>query len=214
MAFTQAQWYAKLKSFVPAWLFEKDGEIYTPAVYQGTAEVLAEADALDDYFNTQTFIQESENPYLAEHGFERGLTQLPLESDADFAFRVANLKGLSDLPDLQALIETVLLVKGSIFREHYAGGPCLNRGSFLNRNEVIITKHYNWFTVIVPPQKHVPYSFLDHGNTAHYAAFGNRGFFAGSLTTLPVGKVLSVVDQLIKKNKAFGVGYRLYEGKH
>lgn len=214
MAFTQAQWYAKLKSFVPGWIFEKDGQVNAPAVYNGAAKVLAGADTIDDYFWTQTFIQDSENPYLAIHGFERGLTQLPLESDANFALRIANLKGTSDLPDLRALVETVLLVKGSIFREHYAGGPCLARGSFLNRYEIIIDKHYNWFSVIVPPQKHVPYSFLCHGNGALHAAFCARGNFAGESGTLATGIVMSVVDEILQVNKSFGVGYRLFEATH
>ncbi len=214
MAFSQPQWYARLKSFVQAWRFDKDAEVNAPAIYNGAAKILSEADAITDYFENQTFIQIAENPYLGLHGFERGLTQLPLESNAQFASRIANIKNTSDVPDLKAVIDSQLLVGPSTFREHFNDGPHLNRRSFLNRNEIFIQKHYNWFTVIVPPQKHAPFSFIDHGNGAVNGSFGSRGFFAGSNTTLPVGKLLSVIDQILAVDKAFGVGYRLYEGKH
>jgi hypothetical protein len=214
MALTQAQWFAKLKSFVPGWKFDRDSEINAPAVYQGTAQVLSEADGQNEYFIEQTFILTEENPYLALQGFERGLTQLPLESDAQFKDRVRNIKNITDLPDLQSLVDSQLIVGVSTFIEHFNAGPCLNRHSFLNRDEIFIEKHYNWFTVIVPPQKHPPYSFLDVGNGEANSTFGNRGFFAGSDTTLPIGKLLAVIDQILAANKAFGVAYRLYEGTH
>lgn len=202
MALSQAQWLAKLKSWVPDWYFQTSH--YNEAIFSGWALVFSEVQQNADQFFAQTLITESEDEYLDLHGFERGFFRLPLEINPSYAKRVQSLLNQSNPPAIEDLVNSVLIVGTCTIREHGFGDIiCLNRGSFLNRSEVYTDSYYNTFTIIVDEQIHAPYSFLSRG-----CFFDRSNFFGTSQSDVTV---FDLILQIVNNVKAAGTLYRVLE---
>lgn len=88
MALTAAQWFSKLKKFVPGWIFEKD--VNSQAIFQAEAAVCHQIQQDTDDAQTSTFITDAVAPVLDLHGDERSLPRNTGELDAAYSARVQN----------------------------------------------------------------------------------------------------------------------------
>jgi hypothetical protein len=202
MGLSQAQFFAKIKSWVPEWYFES--EEFNIAIFQGFAKVLANLQQNAEDHQKQRFIGLAESLFLDLHGAQRGFFRLPRETNPVYASRVRSLLNRSNPPALEALVNSVLIVGTCTIREHGLGDIiCANRGSFLNRREVFTDNYYNSFTIIVDRQIHPPYSFLNR------EYFANRGDFLGSNTSDQT--VFDLILEVVNTNKAAGTLYRVLE---
>jgi len=202
MAQSQAQWYEKLKGFVPKWWFEQ--EKLAPAIFQAMAAVYAEAELKIENNQKETFILQADGDYLDAHGDERTVPRLPSEADDFYRQRVRNIVNSSNYPDIKALVDSLLINGESTIREHaYGDIVCFSRESFYSRAEVLTDAWYNVFSIIVDNQLHEPYSFYSREN------FLSREDFVGS-TTSDI-KIFEQIVEAVNKSKAIGVQYRLLE---
>lgn len=201
----QDQWYAKLKSWVPSWFFES--EFYNVAVFKAVAKLLSLTQNSSDAHFTQTFILQSTGEYLDTHGEERNIPRVsPAEPDPLYAKRVQNIINSSNKPAIKALVDALLIVGECKIIEHMTDGIFCNRGSFLNRDEVFTDRrHYNYFSVIIPPQIPASNSYL---NREMYA---DRGHYMGSLGPIDIDLLLAIINVSINKARAAGVFYRILE---
>jgi hypothetical protein len=200
MALTQAQWYQKLRGFLPAWWFEQEN--HQDAVLQGMSAIFAELDVeADNHFN-ETFITRSTAPVIDAHGAERNVTRLSGELDQPLSQRIRYILNQSN-PNAIATLVNSLLVRGTCTVREHATDRIFCGGSFLNRHEVFTDEFYNVFSIVVDKQVHDPYSFLSRGN------FASRGDFVGSNES-SLAQFQAIVEA-VNKAKAFGVLYRVTE---
>lgn len=203
MALTKEQWFLKLKALVPSWVFQKDGN--NIAIWKGMAAILEQVQIDQENHFKETFILESSEEYLAEHGEERSKFQYPLEPLETFRERVRLIRNQSNIPDLKALVDALLIVPESVFINNYERTNFLNRGAYLNRNIIDFKFLYNAFTIIVKYQVREPESFYDR------EYFAGRGNFLGSYTSS--SSVLNNIIKTVNEEKAYGTVYRLIERK-
>lgn len=203
MALTQAQWYEKLKTWIPGWWFEETG--YNEAVLQGLAAVFSASQQNGDDHQAQTYITRADAPFLDAHGDERNVERLPSESNLTYSTRIRNIVNQSNLPDLKSLVDAVLIAGESTFFEHadLRTHAFFNRESFYNRREIYTDLSYNVFSIVLEKQLHEPYSFLNR------EYFTNRLDFAGSNESSQ--DVFDQVAAIVNKAKAGGVMYRITE---
>jgi hypothetical protein len=202
MAMSQAQWFTKLKSFLPSWWYEN--EKYQIAVLEAMAAVFAELDIeADNHFN-ETFISKATAPVLDAHGAERSVDRLTGELDAPFSQRIRYIINQSNPVDIKTMVDS-LLIKGKCdIREHGLGDALFaSRGSFCNRHEVFTDISYDTFSIVVDKQLHDPYSFLSRENFA-----SREDFIGSSESSLPIFQAIAAA---VNKAKAFGVLYRISE---
>lgn len=201
---TQDQWYQKLKSWVPSWYFES--EYYNVAIFKAIAKILSlTGKSADDHF-VETFILQAHGEFLNTHGAERNIPRITGEPDPLYAKRVQQIVNNSNRPDIKALVDALLIVGECKIIEHQMEGIYCNRGSFLNRDEVFTDRrHYNYFTVLIPPQIPQSNSFL---NREMYA---NRGHYIGTLGPISIDLLLAIINASINKARAAGVFYRIIE---
>jgi hypothetical protein len=161
MALDQAQWYAKIKRWVPSWYFEKNQ--YAAAVFQGLAAVFAQIQQDIDDAQAATFILDSPGPVIDLLGDERDTPRLTGESDASYQPRVQNsLFQKVSLAQLQSLVNAVLNNGPAFFIDNeeygYFDDPDVSSNpGFLYYDDyysrwISLSKWYNWFTVIIPAQ--------------------------------------------------------------
>jgi len=201
MGLSQAQWYAKIKTWVPNWWFEEIEN--QQAVFQGLAKVLAELEVELDAHITETFICQADGDYLDEHGLERNLTRKTGESDADFCTRIRNLTNSTNCPAIKSLVDDLLEVGEATIVEDYNAAFFCDREAFLNRGHLLLDQIYNAFSIIVDKQVHAPYSFLDREYFATRENFIGRNDSAIELFELIV--------EAVNRAKALGVLYRVIE---
>jgi len=202
MALTQEQWFQKLKSFVPSWVFER--RVESVAIFQAAAKCMADIQQMADDHVRETFIDQATDEYVAMQGDERSVTRLPMESLGSFRLRVKNIVNRSNLPAIKQLVDALLLRGESTIIEHTStSGNFYNRGSYLDRNIIDFEVLYNAFTIIIDYQIPEPTSFYNRG------AFLNRGFLNGASTSSE--EVFRNIIQAVNQNKAFGTVYRLIE---
>ena len=203
MAQTQAQWYSKLKTWVPEWFFEK--EIYSKALFSGMAKVLSMVQEDVDFSFNQTFIDRAIGNYLDLLGAERGVTRIDGEFDAQYAVRIKS-KGLvsqANRPAILAIVNALLIQGVASMKEDWEGGVFFNRGAHFNRSEILISPIENTFTLVVDKQIPDPNSFFDR------EYFADREDFFGKSESSDY--VFQLILNAVNDNKALGVFYRIFE---
>lgn len=199
---SQATWYAKLKTWVPSWVFEDEEK--SEAIFQGMAKVLCEVEA-DFLANlSETFIDTATEDYLEEHGRERGIDRLTGESLEEYRARVKEIVNRSSCPAIKALVDSIIINGESQIVEHWNFGQFfLDREAYLNRGVIPTDLFYNAFTILVPDQTPQPVTFLSREN------FLDREDILGSSESSLA--LFERIVEAVNKNKAFGTAYRLYE---
>lgn len=201
---TQEEWYKKLKSWVPNWFFET--EFYNVAVWQALAKALATLDETSETHFARTFILQATGEYLDAHGEERGVDRVFGEPDQLYAKRIQQIVNNSNRPDIQALVDALLITGKAIIIEHAFEGPYCNRGAYLNRRFIFTDRrYYNYFTVLIERQNPISNSFLNR------ETYANRKYYLGSDGLLPTDVLLSIINASINKARAAGVFYRIIE---
>lgn len=201
MALTQDQWLEKIRSFLPSWWWEDEKNQLAHAY--ALAKIMAEIELDVEAFVAETYIKQSSDGILDDHGDERDTPRLDGELDAQYCVRVQSLKNQSNCPDLKALIDQLLMVGEAEIREDFQSDLFMNRGAFMDRGDVIIENIINVFTVIVDEQKHDPYSFTSR------EYFLDRGEFMG--TDKSSQYVFDLLTEALNTSKAEGTKYRVIE---
>lgn len=145
-ALTQAQWFAKLKGWVPTWVFET--EYYQVAVFQALAKLLNEADVLNYDKFAQTFITQAIGDILDQHGYERGVIRYSGELDVDYAERIRSFTSSLDPVTLKNIVDSFLLVGECTLIEHDIDGCFLDVECFFDRRNVLTDRFYCYFTFV------------------------------------------------------------------
>lgn len=202
MALTQAQWYRKLRGWVPTWVFES--ERLQDAHFEALAKILETLQELVEDQRDQTFIDFADAPVLDLHGDERTTARLEDEPDGSYRERIRNLSNKVNKPDLKTIIDALLLIGEALIIEDFANGVFLDREAFLNRGELILLSDiYNSFTVIIDMQEPQPFSYLDR------EYFINRDAYAIRLESSAA--FFNAIVKAIDDNKALGTLYRVVE---
>jgi len=198
----KADWYAKLKTFVPTWVWEE--EVLTLAWGSALAKCCEQLQVKLAQHISDTFIMQSAAGVLDSHGAERSVTRLTGELDTTYAVRVQNLFNQSNEPALIALINKVLVAGFARIQDDFNSTPCCNRSFFASRAAIFLSSPMtNGWSVVVNKQTHAPYSFCDR------SYFANRSNFVGTCVSLD--SVFTSIKQICDDNKAMGTLYRIYE---
>jgi hypothetical protein len=198
----KADWYAKLKTFVPTWVWEE--EVITLAWGNAVAECCEQLQIKLAQHISDTFIMDSAAGVLDSHGAERSVSRLTNELDPVYAVRVQNLFNQSNEPALIALINKVIVAGQARIQDDFNSIPCCNRSFFCSRAAIFLsTPIVNGWSVVVDKQTHPPYSFCSR------SFFCNRQNFIGTCVSLDT--VFTAIKQICEDNKAMGTLYRVYE---
>jgi hypothetical protein len=177
---TKDQWFEKLKSSVPSWFFELEEN--QKAVFYGFANQLYELEKNIDETVKETFINQSVEDFLNEHGYERSIQRISSsETDLNYRVRVRNLTNNSNKIDLKIMIDDFLPEGECLFIEDKDSRLYCDRENFVNRREFLIDIIVNAFSVVIDK----------------------------ILTPSITDDLLDVIVYAINKNKMFGSLYRL-----
>lgn len=202
MALTKDQWFAKIRTWVPEWFFEAG--YFQTADFQGIAAVFALLETSVEEFRDETFITKADGAYLDMHGAERSVPRLPMEVDhPNYDARIRSIVNVSDRVSLKRLVDSLLVVGESTIVEHAYGSAYLNRNTYFNRAAVLSEIYYNAFSIVIPPQIHDPFDFLNR------TTFANRESFLG--TNESSLELFKQIVEAVNNAKAFGVLYRILE---
>lgn len=162
MALSQAQWYAKLRKFVPSWWFEEDDQAvcYAVALFEAMAAFWHQLQLDgDDAFNASFLIGNdpingNQTPYLDLRGQEVGKSRLGTDTNLTYAARIQEIFGTSFYANLQAQVNACLNNGTAYFilNEQYG---FFDDAMFCDDTVSRLLdgmKNYNWFTIIVPIQ--------------------------------------------------------------
>jgi hypothetical protein len=201
MALTKNEWAAKIRKFVPSWWFQSD--VVVKALFDAASAIFSRVDNdIDDSF-AATFILESTSPTLDVLGDERGTTRNSGEADASYAIRVQQITSKTDKPDIQAVIDALLLNPPCVIQEAPFDNAYFHRNAYCKRGNRFSEFRRNYFLIIVPSQHHAQYSFF--GRNAY---MGRLSFIGSSSST---STILTSVISAVDKMKAFGVMYGIVE---
>ena len=198
---TQAQWYERLKGWVPAWWFEEEEN--NEAVFQAIAAVCAKLDSVGLQHVTQTFICQAEAGYLDEHGAERNTPRFAGELDVQYRIRVKNIINSSNCPAIKGIVDALLDVGEATIVEDFDSAIFLNSEEFYNRGSILVTEIMNTFSIIVDNQVHAPYSFY----TREYF-YGREHFIGTNESSL---ELFQLIVEAVNRAKALGTLYRVIE---
>lgn len=202
MQLTKAQWYAKIKTMVPSWVWAK--EAYVQAYFQALAQAVAESQVMVQDHVDDTRILVANLGVLDTHGGERRVDRLTEEIDADYRLRVQNLFNQSNVPDLILFINKVLVAGTARIQEDFDSTPFLDREYFCNRAALFLSlPATNTFSVVVDKQTHAPFSYCDR------EYFADREDFIGTAESLD--RVFTLILKIVGDNKALGTMYRIIE---
>ena len=202
MALSQTQWLAKLKKFVPGWVFSQANH-FNEAIFSGIAKVFERIQLDYEDHTRQTFIADSDGEYLDLHGSERRTIRIAGENDPTYAPRIQVLKNKSSCPKIKEIVDNLLLVGIATVQEDFDSTIFADREHFINRGEIIIDIIRWAFTILLDRQIHAPYSFLDREH------FADREDFVGEAETSDL--IYASVLEAVSNAKAFGVLYRIIE---
>jgi hypothetical protein len=201
MALTKQDWYDKLKSWLPSWMFESPE--YQEAVYTALAKILSSGQfEAEDFFN-QSFITRAAGSYLDLHGQERSVERLPGELDTTYSTRIRNYTNQSNIVSIQALVDALLINGQATISEDYNAQLFFDRDVYASRAQLFIETIINAFTIVVENQRHSPYSFMGR------EYFMDREDYVG--TSESPEELFAAIVAAVNKAKAFGTMYRLYE---
>lgn len=201
-ALTQQQWYDKIKTLVPQWMWQKEVTIRAWAM---ALSKIAEAQQgkVQEHLDA-AYIMRSTAGELDSHGTERSTPRLDNELDSDYAVRVQNLFNQSSVPALNALIDKVLVAGTCRIQEDFNSIPFCDSGSYASRACIFLTDPLvNTFSIVVDKQTHAPYSYIDR------AYFCDRESFAG--TDVSLDRVFNSILKIGNDSKALGTFFRIYE---
>lgn len=201
MSLTTEQWYKKLKTLVPNWVFQEEN--HNKAVFYGMAEILSSMQKEYQDHLKETFIDTADDEFLDIHASERSVERLAFDSTSSYRQKIKNIINNSNCPSLKSLVDGLLIRGESTIIENYSAKNFMNRGSFLNRNVIGVDVIYNAFTILIDFQAPYPSGFLNRDS------FYNREFLQGSKYSLD--SVFENVVSTVNKNKSFGTVYRLIE---
>ena len=202
MALSQAQWYSKLKSWVPTWFF--GSEQYQLAHWQALAKVLANIQLESEAQRDETFILRSSGDIPDLHGNERTVIRLDSELAGTYKDRIRNISNKVNKPDLKSIVDSLLYIGECSILEDYEGAGFCDRGEYIDRDFIVSLEDiYNAFTVIFQSQVPQPFAYLDRDN------FLDRDIYAGSLTAPDA--FFTAIVQAIEENKALGTLFRVIE---
>jgi hypothetical protein len=153
MAISKAQFYEKLKNWVPDWVFESEN--YQKAVFNSIAKILSSSfdEVLD--FVDQTFIEDATQYTLDLHGSERSVTRIVGESDANYSLRIRNRAKALDRTTIEATVNSFLPSGACTVEEHDYDGTFCDRDYLVadnNPRKVFSDIDYDTFSIIVPQQ--------------------------------------------------------------
>lgn len=204
MSLTRDQWYQKFKNWIPQGFFGT--ELHQKAVLTGCAQMAADRQLEADEHVTESTIGGGSGLTLDARGEERSIVRIAGESDSSYRIRLRKLGSGAAKPDLQALIDAILVEGTATIIEHEYDGPFLNRELYLDRGQIFSGDLiYNTFSIIVEPQLRDPETFLDR------EFFASRGAYMGSTQSLSA--VLMAVVEAVQRNKLAGTMFRLVELK-
>lgn len=200
---TQDQWFAKLQSFVPAWVTYPEA-VRARAIFWGLAKCLAEAQQrVEDHIN-ETTISLSSVDGLEVHGSERSVERIKSELDASYRERVRSLRNKSNKDAIKALVDIVLLNGTCEIREDMVDADFMDRGVYNNRSYIFppfLT--WNTFTLIFKNQTPAPFSYA------------NRDYFNDRLdfmtSTSGAEFIYDLISDIVETHKAVGTAYRVIE---
>ena len=201
MALTQAEWFTKLKNWVPTWVFEKEKS--NVAIFQGIAKCLAQAHADMEANQGETFIDIAVDEFLDEHGKERAILRVAGEINTTYRPRVKIITNSSNCPSLKEIVDNLLIIGESIIVEDVDQTNFLDREGFLNRNIINYNVIYNAFTIFVEQQVPVSTAFLDREDFAD-----REDFISSNESSL---ELFEAIVEAVNKNKVYGTSYRLIE---
>lgn len=201
MALTQAQWFEKLKGFVPAWYFEQ--EHYQVAHFQALALLLSQAQEYGEERRDAAFITTGTDPELDLQGYEVNVDRLPGEFDSLYRPRIQSLANQVNRIAIKRLVDALLIMGQSVIVEDFDADLFFDRDIYADRGYLLVTAIYNTFTIVVENQKHSPYSFMDR------EYFNDREDFIG--TNESPQSIFDAIVAAVNQAKAFGVLYRVAE---
>ena len=122
-------WYLRLKSWVPAWFWEK--EEVNKAHFMALAHLLWAHEQATLEKVSQTFIMQAEGRYLDHLAKEMGYTRLAGETDAELRDRIRSVTNDVNRPALELIIQNIA---GATFKffEWETDSSFFNRGTFLD----------------------------------------------------------------------------------
>lgn len=149
---TKLEWYARLRSWVPGWVFEE--EKANVALFMGMARVLELIQSDVEILFGQTMIDEAESPFLELHGDERNVFRISGESDAAFRIKIKtkSTKPQVSLPDIELIVNSLITEGVARIIEDWKGDTYCDRGSFLNRRNILVDPIDHAFTILVDTQ--------------------------------------------------------------
>lgn len=201
MALSQAEWYAKLKTWYPKWFFENEEN--QAAHLQGLAAMLAQAHTDIEAHRDETFISLASGEFIDAQGLERQVIRLHGEFDAQYSQRVRNIGNQSNVPAIKRLVDLLLMVGECTILEDFDAARFCDSLTFCNRGDWLIDEIINTFNVIVDKQLHAPYSFLDR------EYFCDRSNYVGAVNSSQY--VYNLITEAVGKAKALGTFYRVIE---
>ena len=203
MANSKQEWFDRLKSWVPNWMFFN--ERINVALFQAIARVIADRETDVESLLDQTLIGKSTDALLDLHGLERSAVRLDGESDASFRFRVVtkSIRSACDYSSLIKIIRGHLITGSCVIREDSAENAIFSGSSFVDRGEMVLEPIVNAFTIVVDRQLHEPYSFLVEDTFTDNLSFSGQNESSSS--------VFDRIMKSVNENKAFGVVYRIIE---
>jgi hypothetical protein len=153
MAISQAQFYEKLKGWVPDWVFESEN--LQVAIFQAMAKVFANAHAELLALKVETFIETATAETLDLHGYERSVTRNDSEADANYSLRIRNRATALDKNTIEATVNSFLPSGACTVEEHDYEGTFCDRDYLVaddDPRKVFSDINYCVFSIIIPKQ--------------------------------------------------------------
>lgn len=200
---TQAQWFSKLQSFVPAWVTYPEA-VRARAIFWGLAKCLEEAQKKVEDHIAETMISTASTEGLEVHGSERAVERIRSELDDSYRERVRSLRNKSNKDSIKALVDMVLLNGTCEIKEDMIDADFLDRGVYMNRSYIFppfLT--WNTFTLIFKNQTPEPFSYADR------EYFNDRLDFMTS--TSGAEFIYDLISDIVETHKAVGTAYRVIE---
>lgn len=201
---TQAEWFEKIKTWVPSWFFEN--ERLQVAFFQALAKLLSGMDTEIRAQINETFISQAIALTLDLHGSERGVTRLTDETDASYSLRIRRITSKTDKQSIKDTVDALLRLGECQLLEPPQDGPYCSRDTYCSRDSFVSNYKRNYFNLIIPKQSHAPYSFCSRD------LYSSRDGYVGSVDSSP--SILRSIIAAVDRQKAFGVLYRLYVSNH
>jgi hypothetical protein len=200
---TQAEWFARIKTWVPDWVFAQSAHV--EPIFQALAKVMADHESERAALLAETFLDSADAPWIDTHGHERTVARVAGEFDPAYRIRVRtqNLISRCDDPSLKEIVDQLLIAGSCSITDDAQGGLYVGRSLYASRGACSFATIKDAFTISVPKQVHAPYSFVSRG------AFANRLSFEGDVNSSAA--VFAQVIAAVNANRAFGALFRIIE---